>query len=34
MEHVYQYGLFLAQTLTFVIAALLLVAGLVALGQR
>lgn len=34
MEYLYQYGLFLAQAVTFVVAALLLVTGVVALGQR
>jgi len=34
LEYLYEYGLFLAQALTFVVAALLLVAGVVALGQR
>ena len=34
MEFVYEYGLFLAQAVTFVAAVLILVAGLVAIGQR
>ncbi len=34
MEFIYEYGLFLAQAATFVIAVLVLVAGLVAIGQR
>ncbi len=34
MEYLYEYGLFLAQAVTLVAAVLILVAGLVALGQR
>ena len=34
MEYIYEYGLFLAQAVTFVAAILLLVAGIVAIGQR
>ena len=34
MEFLYQYGLFLAQAVTLVAAVLILVAGLVAVGQR
>ena len=34
MEFLYQYGLFLAQSVTLVAAVLILVAGLVAVGQR
>lgn len=34
MEHLYDYGLFLAQAVTIVAAILILVAGLVAVGQR
>ena len=34
MEYIYEYGLFLAQAVTFVAAILILVAGVVALGQR
>ena len=34
MEYIYEYGLFLAKAVTFVAAILILVAGLVALGQR
>ncbi len=34
MEFIYEYGLFLAQAVTFVAAVLILVTGLVALGQR
>ena len=34
MEYIYEYGLFLAQAVTFVAAILLLVAGVVAIGQR
>ena len=34
MEFLYEFGLFLAQALTLVIAVLLLVAGIVAIGQR
>ncbi|HEY7776196.1 MAG TPA: protease SohB, partial [Kineobactrum sp.] len=34
MEYLFDYGLFLAQTITFVVAALLLVGGIVAIGQR
>lgn len=34
MEHLYEYGLFLAQAVTIVAAVLILVAGVVALGQR
>ncbi len=34
MEYIYEYGLFLAQALTLVAAILLLVSGLVAVGQR
>ena len=34
MEHLYDYGLFLAQAVTIVAAILMLVAGLVAVGQR
>jgi serine protease SohB len=34
LEYLYQYGLFLAQAVTLVAAVLILVAGLVALGQR
>ena len=34
MEYIYEYGLFLAQAATLVIAVLVVVAGLVAIGQR
>ena len=34
MEFIYEYGLFLAQAITFVVALLVVVAGLVAIGQR
>lgn len=34
MEYIYEYGLFLAQAVTFVAAILIVVAGLVAIGQR
>ena len=34
MEFIYEYGLFLAQAVTFVAAVLILVAGLVSLGHR
>ena len=34
MEYIYEYGLFLAQALTFVAAIILVTAGLVAIGQR
>ncbi len=34
MEFIYEYGLFLAQVVTFVAAILIVAAGLVALGQR
>ncbi len=34
MEYIYEYGLFLAQAITFVAAILIVVAGVVALGQR
>ncbi len=34
MEFIYEYGLFLAQAVTFVAAILIVIAGLVALGQR
>lgn len=34
MEFIYEYGLFLAQAVTFVAAVLILVTGLVAIGQR
>lgn len=34
MDYVYEYGLFLAQAVTFVAAALILIAGLVAIGTR
>jgi serine protease SohB len=34
LEFIYEYGLFLAQAVTFVAAVLILVAGLMALGQR
>ncbi len=34
MEFIYEYGLFLAQAVTFVAAILVVVAGLVAIGQR
>ena len=34
MEFIYEYGLFLAKAVTFVAAILVLVTGLVALGQR
>ena len=34
MEYIYEYGLFLAQAVTFVAAILLVVAGVVAIGQR
>ncbi len=34
MEYIYEYGLFLAKAVTFVAAILILLAGLVALGQR
>ncbi len=34
MEYIYQYGLFLAQAVTFVAAILVVLASLVALGQR
>ncbi|MEM8563435.1 MAG: protease SohB [Pseudomonadota bacterium] len=34
MEFIYDYGLFLAQALTFVVAILVVVAGIVAIGQR
>lgn len=34
MEFIYEYGLFLAQALTFVAAILVVAAGLVAIGQR
>lgn len=34
MEFIYEYGLFLAQAVTFVAAILILVAGLVSIGQR
>jgi serine protease SohB len=34
LEFIYEYGLFLAQALTFVAAVLLLVTGLVAVGQK
>lgn len=34
MEYLYEYGLFLAQAVTFVAAVLILVAGLIAVGQR
>jgi serine protease SohB len=34
LEFIYEYGLFLAQAVTFVAAVLILVTGLVALGQR
>ena len=34
MEYIYEYGLFLAQAITFVAAILLVVSGMVALGQR
>ncbi len=34
MEYIYEYGLFLAQAVTFVAAILILVAGLFAVGQR
>ena len=34
MEYIYEFGLFLAQAVTLVAAVLMLVAGLVAIGQR
>ncbi|MEM6580059.1 MAG: protease SohB [Pseudomonadota bacterium] len=34
MEFIYEYGLFLAQAVTFVAAVLVVVAGIVAIGQR
>ena len=34
MEYIYEYGLFLAQAVTFVAAVLILVTGLVAIGMR
>ena len=34
MEFIYEYGLFLAQAVTFVAAILILAAGLIAIGQR
>lgn len=34
MDYIYEYGLFLAQAVTFVAAILILVAGLFAIGQR
>ena len=34
MEFLHEFGLFLAQALTLVAAVLILVAGLVAIGQR
>lgn len=34
MEYIYQYGLFLAQAVTLVAAVLILVGGIVAIGQR
>lgn len=34
MEFIYEYGLFLAQAVTFVAAALILIAGVVSIGQK
>lgn len=34
MEFIYEYGLFLAQAVTFVAAALILIAGIVSIGQK
>ena len=34
MEYIFEYGLFLAQAITFVAAFLIVVAGVITLGQR